>query len=165
MNRLLLVAALIAGFLASPAIAQVKWVSGWLIEKRKNDKYCNASRDYKDAADENRLYGFVLTYSPDRIVMVLFYRGWEWEKVGDSLSVDLSTDKGDIIMKKSTWTVLDKTAIRGVFDFDQKILDGFSGAERLSVDVGDDENDSIEVEIPRATDMLAALRYCQESKK
>src|SRR5262245_45846466 len=113
MNRLLLVAALLAGFLASPAIAQVKGVGGWVIEQRGNDKYCNASRDYKDAADENRLYGFVLTYSRDRIVMVLFYRGWEWEKLGDSLSVDLSTDKGDIIMKKSKWVVLDKTAIRG----------------------------------------------------
>lgn len=164
MNKLLL-AALLAGFLASPAIAQIKGVRGWLIEKRENDKYCNASRDYKDVADENRKYAFVLTYSPDRIVMVVVYGGWEWEKVGDSLSVDLSTDKGAIIMKKSTWTVLDKTAIRGVFDFDQKILDGFSGAERLSVDVGDDEDDSIEVEIPRATDMLAALKYCQDNRK
>src|SRR3954451_14815130 len=101
MNKLLLIAALLAGFLASPAIAQMKGVSGWLIEKRENDKYCNASRDYKDAADENREYAFVLTYSAERIVMVLVYEGWEWGKAGDSLTVDLSTDKGDFIMKKS----------------------------------------------------------------
>jgi hypothetical protein len=155
---------LLAGFLAGPAVAQTKGVRGWLIQKRENDKYCNASRDYKDAADENREYAFVLTYSPERIVIVVVYEGWEWEKAGDRVSVDLSTDKNDI-MKKSNWEVLDKTAIRGVFDFDQKILDGFSGAERLSVDVGDDEDDSIEVEIPQATRMLAALKSCQENGK
>ena len=164
MNRLLLIAALLAGFLAGPAIAKIMGVPGWLIQKRENDKYCNASRDYRDAADENRDYGLVLTYSPDRIVMVLFYEGWEWEKAGDILSVDLSTENGDI-MKKSRWEVLDKTGIRGVFDFDQKILDGFSGAERLFVDVGDDEDDSIELAIPRATRMLAALKSCQENTK
>ena len=163
MNRLLLIAALLAGFLAGPAVAQTKEVPGWLIEKRENDKYCNASRDYKDAADENREYAFVLTYSAERIVMVVIYEGWEWEKAGDRISVDLSTDKNDI-MRKSNWEVLDKTTIRGVFDFDQKILDGFSGAERLYVDVGDDEDDSIEVEIPRAAEMLAALKSCQEKK-
>jgi hypothetical protein len=169
MNRLLLIAALLAGSLASPGVAQIKGVqgnrvSGWLIEKRENDKYCSASRDYRDAADENRDYGFVLTYSPERIAIVIFYEGWEWEKAGESLSVDLSTDKGDI-MKKSRWQVLDKTGIRGVFDFDQKILDGFSGAERLFVEAGDDEDDSIELEIPRATRMLAALKSCQENSK
>lgn len=170
MNRLLVIAALLAGFPASAAVAQtkdftVKGVPGWLIQQRENDKYCNASRDYKDAADENRGYAFVLTYSAERIVMVLVYEGWEWEKADGSLSVDLSTDKGDVIMKKSTWEVLDKTAIRGVFDFDQKILDGFAGAERLSVDVGDDKDDSIELEIPRATRMLAALKSCQENRE
>src|SRR5262245_38464462 len=161
MNRLLLIAALLAGFLAGPAVAQTKGVPGWLIEKRENDKYCNASRDYKDAADDNRGYAFVLTYSADRIVMVVVYEGWEWEKAGDRVSVDLSTDKNDL-MKKSNWEVLDATTIRGVFDFDQKVLDGFSGAERLSVDAGDDEDDSVEVEIPRATEMLAALNASQD---
>ncbi len=170
MNRLLPVAVLLAGFLASHAIAQtkglpVKGVRGWLIEQRENDKYCNASRDYKDAADENRGYAFVLTYSADRIVIVVVYDGWEWEKADGNLSVDLSTDTGGIIMKKSRWEVLDKTAIRGVFDFDQKVLDGFAGAERLSVDAGDDEDDFIEVEIPQATRMLAALKSCQENRR
>ena len=163
MNKLLLIAALLAGFLAGPAIAQAKGVTGWLIEKREHDKYCNASRDYKDAADENRGYAFVLTYSAERIVIVVVYEGWEWEKARDRISVDLSTDKNDI-MKKSNWEVLDKTTIRGLFAFDQKILDGFSGAERLTVAVGDDEDDSIEVEIPQATEMLAALKACQEKK-
>lgn len=170
MNRLLRIAALLAGFLASPAIAQtkgqpVKGVQGWLIEQRENDKYCNASRDYRDVADENRGYAFVLTYSAERIVIVVVYDGWEWDKASGNISVDLSTDKGDVIMKKSNWEVLEKTAIRGVFDFDQKILDGFSGAERLSVDAGDDEDDFIEVEIPQATRMLAALKSCQENRR
>src|ERR1043165_5795202 len=104
MSKLLLIAALLAGFLAGPAVAQtkgfqVKGVSGWLIEQRENDPYCNASRDYRNAADENRDYGIALTYSPERIGMVLFYEGWEGEKAGDSISVDLSTDKGDIMKK------------------------------------------------------------------
>jgi hypothetical protein len=157
---------LLAGFLASPAVAQtkggpVKGVSGWLIQQRENDKYCNASRDYRDAADENRDHGFVLTYSEERIVMVLFYEGWDLKKTGDGLSVDLSTDKGDF-MKKSKWEVLDKTGIRGIFDFDQKILDGFSGAERLSIKIGDH---STEMKIPRASQMLAALKSCQENRE
>jgi hypothetical protein len=146
---------------ASSVAAQTKGVQGWLVEQREDDKYCNASRDYKDAADGNRNYGIVLAYSADRIVMVLFYEGWNLKKTSDGLMVDLSTEKGDI-MKNSKWEVLDKTGMRGVFDFDQKILDGFSGAERLSVKAG---NSPIELKIPRATEMLAALKSCQDNRR
>lgn len=166
MNRLLLVTALLAGLLTGPAAAQTKGVpvegvGGWLIEQRENDKYCNASRDYKDAADENRDRGIVLTYSEDRIVMVLFYEGWEWAKAGERFNVDLSTDKGDI-MNQSRWEALEKNGLRGVFPFDQKILDGFSGAERLFIKAG---GYYTEIKIPRATEMLAALKSCQENRR
>lgn len=161
MTRLLPVAVLLAGFLASPAIAQVKGVSGWLIQQREHDKYCNASRDYRDPADKNRDHGIVLTYSEDRIVIVLFYEGWEWAKSGERFNVDLSTDKGDI-MNKSRWEALEKNGLRGVFPFDQKILDGFSGAERLFIKVADY---ATEMKIPRATQMLVALKACQEKRE
>mgnify|MGYP000107774749 CR=1 FL=1 len=163
MNRIFFVAALLAGFLAGPASAQTK-VGDWTVEKRARDTHCNASRGYKDKNDGNRDYGIVLTYSTDRIVIVLIYDGWEWEKVGDILKAYLSTDKDDI-MKMSKWEVMDKTTLRGVFEFDQKILDRLSKAKRLSVDFEDDDGDSIEMETPGAGEMLAALKFCEENRK
>jgi hypothetical protein len=77
----------------------------------------NASRGYKDKEDENRDYVVVLSYSTNKIVIVLIYDGWEWDKAGDILKADFATDKVDIV-KKSKWEVMDKTAVRGVFEFD-----------------------------------------------
>src|SRR5437016_509 len=98
MNRMLIVAALLAVFSAGPANAQTK-VGDWTVEKRDKDTHCNASRGYKDADDENRDYAIVLTYSVDKIVIVLIYDGWEWEKTGEILRADFSTDRDDIMLK------------------------------------------------------------------
>jgi len=164
MNRMLLIAALLAGFFVGPASAQTK-VGDWTVEKRAKDTHCNASRGYKDKEDENRDYGIVLTYSTDKVVIVLIYDGWEWEKTGEILRADFSTDKDDI-MKKSKWEVMDKTTLRGVFEFDQAIMDRLSRAKRLSVDFeNDDDDNSIELETPRAGEALAALKYCEENRK
>jgi hypothetical protein len=163
MDRLLFAAALLAGFLSAPALAQTK-VGDWTIEKRKQDTHCNASRGYKDADDENQQYAIVLTYSTDKIVMVMIYEGWEWEKTGEILKADFGTDNVDI-MKKSKWEVMDKTTVRGVFEFDQSILDALSKARRLTLDFEDDDDDSIEMQTPRAGEALAALKYCEENKK
>ena len=148
MNKILFVAGLLAGFLSAPASAQTR-VGDWTVEKRAKDTHCNASRGYKDKDDENRDYGIVLTYSADKVVIVLIYDGWEWDKTGEVLRADFSTDK-DGIMKKSKWEVMDKTTLRGGFEFDQSILDRLSKAKRLSVDFENDEDDnSIEFETPR----------------
>jgi hypothetical protein len=163
MHKMLFIAVLLAGFLTAPACAQTK-VGDWTVEKRGKDTHCNASRGYKDKEDENRDYVVVLSYSTNKIVIVLIYDGWEWEKAGDILKADFATDKVDII-KKSKWEVMDKTAVRGVFEFDQSILDALSKAKRLSVDFDDDDDDSIEVEIPRAGEALAALKFCEENRK
>ncbi len=164
MNRMFFVAALLAGFLAAPAWAQTK-VGDWTVEKRAKDTHCNASLGYKDKDDET--YAIVFTYSADRIVIVLIYDGWEWEKTGEILEAAFSTDR-TVIMKKSKWEVMDKTTVRGVFEFDQSILDALSRAKRLSVDFDDDDDDdgdSIEVEIPRTGEALAALKFCEENRK
>jgi len=163
MNKLLLAAALLAGLMAAPAYAQTK-VGDWTVEKRDKDTHCNASRGYKDAGDENRDYGIVFTYSTDKIVIVLIYDGWEWENAGRILKADFSTDKDDI-MKKSKWEVMDKTTVRGVFEFDQRIMDRLSRAKRLSLDFEEDEDEGIELETPRAAEMLAALKFCEENRK
>ena len=163
MNRLLFAAALLAGFWSAPALAQTK-VGDWTIEKRSQDTHCNASRGYKDADDENQQYAIVLTYSTDKIVMVMIYEGWEWEKTGEILKADFGTDNVDI-MKKSKWEVMDKTTVRGVFDFDQAILDALSKAKRLTLDFEDDDDDSIEMQTPRGGEALAALKYCEENRK
>jgi hypothetical protein len=163
MNKILVVAALLAGFFASPASAQTK-VGDWSVEKRDKDTHCNASRGYKDADDDNREYAMVITYSNERIVLVVIYDGWEWEKKGEMLIAEFSTDKDDI-MKKSKWEVMDKTTVRAVFEFDQQLLDRLSRAKRLSIDFNDDEDDSIELDTPRAGEMLAALKFCEENRK
>jgi hypothetical protein len=165
MTRLLLAAAILAVFLIAPAYAQTK-VGDWTVEKRSQDTHCNASRGYKDADDENNQYGIVLSYSNDRIVVVVIYEGWEWEKTGEILKADFSTDNVDI-MKKAKWEVMDKTTVRGVFEFefDQAIVDAMSRAKRLSIDFEDDDDDSIEFQTPRAGEALAALKYCEENRK
>jgi hypothetical protein len=163
MNKILFVAVLLGGFLTAPAWAQTK-VGDWTVEKRTQDTHCNAARGYKDKEDENRDYAIVLTYSTDKIVMVVIYDGWEWEKTGDILRADFSTDKTDI-MKKAKWEVMDKTTLRGIFEFDQSILDALTKAKRLSIDFDDDDDESIEVEIPRAGEALAALKFCEENRK
>ena len=95
---------------------------------------------------------------------MVIYDGWEWEKTGDILRADFSTDKTDI-MKKAKWEVMDKTTLRGIFEFDQSILDALTKAKRLSIDFDDDDDESIEVEIPRAGEALAALKFCEENRK
>jgi hypothetical protein len=163
MNRLLFAAALLAAISIAPARAQTK-VGDWTIEKRTQDNHCNASRGYKDADDENNQYGIVLSYSNERIVVVIIYEGWEWEKTGDILKADFATDNVDI-MKKSKWEVMDKTTVRGVFEFDQAVVDAMSKAKRLTVDFEDDDDDSIEFQTPRAGEALAALKFCEENRK
>jgi invasion protein IalB len=163
MKRSFFAAALLAAFLSAPAHAQTK-VGDWTVEKRTQDTHCNASRGYKDADDENNQYGIVMSYSNDRIVMVIIYEGWEWEKTGDILKADFATDNVDI-MKKSKWEVMDKTTVRGMFEFDQAIVDALSKAKRLTLDFEDDDDDSIEFQTPRAGEALAALKYCEENRK
>jgi hypothetical protein len=164
MKRIVLVAALFASFLGAPAFAQTK-VGDWEVEKRDKDEHCNATRAYKDAEDEDRQNVIVLTYSKDAIVIVLVYEGWEWGKDDKIVKAKFSTDKSTI-MKSAKWQVMDKTTLRGVFEFDQSILDALGKAKRLSIDFeDDDDDDSTEFDIPRAGEALAALKFCEENRK
>jgi hypothetical protein len=117
-------------------------VGDWTVEKRAQDQHCNIS-GYKDKDDENRDYAMVLTYSDKATVMVLIYDGWEWEKAGEILKADFGTDGADI-MKKAKWEVMDATTVRGVFEFNQPMLDKLPKAKRLSIDFEDDDDNSIE---------------------
>ncbi|MHC4043206.1 hypothetical protein [Bradyrhizobium sp. 23AC] len=166
MKRFLLAALLIAtgASSAGPALAQQSKVADWTIEKRTQDTHCNASRGYKDKDDENRDYVIVITYSEKAIVIVMIYDGWEWEKVGEILRADVGTDDADI-MKKAKWEVMDKTTVRGIFEYDQSMMDRLSKARRLTLDFEDDDDDSIEMKIPRAGEALAALKFCEENRK
>jgi len=161
----ILAAGILAGVLAAgPALAQQSKVGDWTIEKRTQDTHCNASRGYKDKEDENRDYVIVITYSDKAIVIVMIYDGWEWEKVGEILRADVGTDDADI-MRKAKWEVMDKTTVRGIFEYDQSIMDRLSKAKRLTLDFEDDDDDSIEMQIPRAGEALAALKFCEENRK
>ncbi|TWB03854.1 hypothetical protein [Bradyrhizobium stylosanthis] len=165
MKRVFLAAGMLVGVLsAGPAQAQQSKVGDWTIEKRTQDTHCNASRGYKDKEDENRDYVIVITYSDKAIVIVMIYDGWEWDKVGEILRADVGTDDTDI-MKKAKWEVMDKTTVRGIFEYDQSIMDRLSKAKRLTLDFEDDEDDSIEMQIPRAGEALAALKFCEENRK
>ncbi|MHC4053765.1 hypothetical protein [Bradyrhizobium sp. 25ACV] len=166
MKRFLLAALLTAtgALSAGPALAQQSKVGDWTIEKRTQDTHCNASRGYKDKDDENRDYVIVITYSEKAIVIVMIYDGWEWEKVGEILRADVGTDDADI-MKKAKWEVMDKTTVRGIFEYDQSMMDRLSKARRLTLDFEDDDDDSIEMQVPRAGEALAALKFCEENRK
>jgi invasion protein IalB len=164
MKRILLATVMLAGLLGAPAHAQQSKVGDWTVEKRSQDQHCNASHGYKDKDDENRDYVIVLSHSDKAIVIVLIYDGWEWDKVGDILKADVGTDDADI-MKSAKWEVMDQTTVRGIFEYDQSILDRLSKAKRLTVDFENDDDDSVEIQIPRAGEALAALKFCEENRK
>jgi hypothetical protein len=164
MKQIFLAAILLAVVVGAPAFAQTK-VGDWEIEKRAKDEHCNATRAYKDADDENRQNVIVLTYSPDAIVIVLVYEGWEWDKKDEIVKAKFSTDKATV-MKTAKWQVMDKNTLRGIFEFDQSILEALGKAKRLSLDFeDDDDDDSAEFEVPRAGEALAALKFCEENRK
>jgi len=68
-------------------------------------------------------------------------------------------------VKKAKWEVMDKTTVRGIFEYDQKIIDAFTKAKRLAIDFEDDDDNSIEFKTPRAGEALAALKFCEENRK
>ena len=164
MTRILFASLLLVAFSTAPALAQQSRVGDWTVKKRTQDQHCNASRGYKDADDENREYVIVLSHSDKAIVMVVIYDGWEWDKTGDILKADFGTDDADIV-KKAKWEVMDETTVRGIFEFDQSILDKLSKAKRITLDFEDDDDDSIEVQTPRLGEVLGALKFCEENKK
>jgi opacity protein-like surface antigen len=163
MKTTLFAAALLAGLLSAPAFAQTK-VGDWEVEKRAKDEHCNATRAYKDADDEDRQNVIVLTYSKDAIVIVLVYEGWEWEKSDKIVRADFGTDKTTIV-KKAKWEVMDKNTVRGIFEYNQSILDALGKAKRISLDFENDDDDSTEFDVPRAGEALAALKFCEENRK
>jgi hypothetical protein len=163
MKQIFLAAILLAGVVSAPAFAQTK-VGDWEIEKRTQDEHCNASRSYKDADDDDRQNVIVLTYSEDAIVIVLIYEGWEWDKSDNIVKADFGTDK-TTIMKKAKWEVMDKTTVRGIFEFNQSILDALGKAKQLTLSFEDDDDDDTEFDIPRAGEALAALKFCEENRK
>lgn len=164
MKKLFFATALLAGFVSAPVLAQQSKVGDWTVEKRTQDTHCNASRGYKDKDDENREYALVITYSKEAIVLVVIYDGWEWDKTGDILRADFGTDDKDI-MAKAKWEVMDKTTVRGVFEYNQAIMDALSKAKRITLDFEDDDDDSIELQVPRFGEALAALKFCEENRK
>jgi hypothetical protein len=74
-----------------------------------------------------------------------------------------SLERADI-MKKARWEVMDATTVRGIFEFNQTMLDRLSKARRLSIDFDDDDDNSIEMQVPRIGEALGALKFCEENK-
>ena len=52
---------------------------------------------------------------------------------GEVLHADFSTDDDDIF-KAAKWKVMDKTTVRGLFEFDQSILEKLNNARELYLD-------------------------------
>ena len=55
--------------------------------------------------------------------------------------------------------------MRGIFEFSQPMLDKLSKAKRLSIDFDEDDDNSIEMQVPRMGEALGALKFCEENKK
>jgi hypothetical protein len=160
----LFAAALLSGLCATPVLAQASKIGDWVIEKRSQDTHCNASRGYKDANDEDRQYAVVLSFSDKTIAFVIIYEGWEWDKTGEVLRADFTTDDDDIY-KASKWEVMDKTTVRAVFEYDPSILEKLKSATKFYLDFANDEDDSIELETPKAGEVLGALKFCEDNRK
>ncbi len=57
--------------------------------------------------------------------------GRHWR--GEVLRADFTTDDDDIY-KASKWEVMDKTTVRGVFEYDQSILEKLKSAKKEDID-------------------------------
>jgi len=129
------------------------------------DDHCNAARGYTDKEDDDSEYVILLSYSKEAIVFAVVYDDWEWEKVGKILrAVCRATDDKDI-MKKAKVEVVDKVGISLTFEFKQSIMGHARKAKLLKIDFEDDEDNSVEIKIPRMGEALAALKFCEENKK
>lgn len=161
MKKYSIAVAMLTALMVSPVVAQTK-IGSWEVEKRDQDTHCNSTRAYKGAdGDQNIL---VMTFSDDAVVFVFINSGWEWGADDKILNANFSTDKVTIL-KKSKWEVMNKTTVRGTFDFDQSILDKLGEGKRIFVDFEDDEDDdSITFETPRIGEALAALKFCEENR-
>jgi invasion protein IalB len=165
MKRMVLAGLLLAGVWAGPALAQAQTkVGDWTVEKRSQDDHCNISRGYKDKEDDDNEYVIVLSHSKDAIVIAVIYEGWEWGKVGEVKRADVGTDDKDVA-KNVKWEIVDKTGVRAVFEYQQKIMDVLAKAKLLTIDFDDDDDNSVEIKIPRMGEALAALKFCEENKK
>ena len=58
-----------------------------------------------------------------------------------------------------------KTTVRGLFEFDQSILEKLKNAKRIYLDFENDDDDSIEVQTPKAGEVLGALKFCEQNRK
>jgi hypothetical protein len=127
---------------------------------------CPASKTRAGASTsyQDREYAIVLTYSDKAIVFVIIYDGWEWEKTGEVLHADFTTDDDDIF-KAAKWEVMDKTTVRGLFEYDQSILEKLKAAQKFYLDFENDEDDSIEMQTPKAGEVLGALKFWEDNRK
>jgi hypothetical protein len=55
--------------------------------------------------------------------------------------------------------------VRGLFEYDQTILEKLKQAQKFYLDFENDEDDSIEVQTPKAGEVLGALKFCEDNRK
>lgn len=79
---------------------------------------------------------------------------------GEVLHADFSTDDDDIF-KAAKWKVMDKTTVRGLFEFDQSILEKLNNAREFYLDFANDDEDSIEVRPAAACFPCGILRLAR----
>ena len=165
MKPIIFASLLLAAFCATSALAQQSRVGDWTIEKRSQDQHCNASRGYKDKDDETRDYAIVLTYSRqgDRhgadLRRLGVGQGRRHPQGGCRDGRCGCPEKGEVGGHRHS-------TMRGIFEFDQSILDKLSKAKRLTIDFEDDDDDSIEMQVPRFGEALVRrLKFCEENKK
>ena len=95
----------------------------------------------------------------------MIYEGWEWEKIGDILKADCSHRQ---CRRHEEVEVgghgQDHRARRVRVRSGHRRCD-VSKAKRLTIDFEDDDDDSIEFQIPRVGEALGALKFCEENKK
>jgi len=60
---------------------------------------------------------------------------------------------------------MDETTVRGLFEYDQSILEKLKAAQKFYLDFENDEDDSVELQTPKAGEVLGALKFCEDNRK
>lgn len=147
----------------APSASPEMTIGGWQVTQRPSDGVCSATREYKDADDDNKdnAAGFFIHVDrPDRIIVSFGYEGWEWDQ-DEKVTADFKTDKG-MIFEKSNWKGSGKTALVSSFDGADAIMNKVSSGQKLFLTF--DQDSEANFLIPNVGMALGAIKLCLSQK-
>jgi hypothetical protein len=143
------------------AIAETK-VDDWTISRNQNNKdQCVAVRNYVDDKAGNLNSSVIFSLLRDKIIIGLGYQAWKWDK-GERKLASLSLD-GNELIKNIDWTATVPQTLTAVTNKSDALMLALAKAKKLSIKF--DDGNVAEFNIPRAGDVMAALKTCVDYAK